>query len=181
MSFWKPHPNSKALAIFSSKCLLRRAVAKWGFPWWFSGKQSTCQCRRRGFNPGVGKIPWKRAGQSTAVFSLGKPHGQRSLTVHGVTKTWTRLSNQTITTPTWLSRYQVGQLVFSAWHPGTALLGNDQHGFSFQKSGLCEHDKDVHQAGCLAEASVGPEQLSREPLWCHSICHLPEQSLTRGY
>ena len=26
-------------------------------PWWFSGKESTCQCRRHGFNPWSGKIP----------------------------------------------------------------------------------------------------------------------------
>ena len=29
-------------------------------PWWVSGKESACQCRRRGFNPWVGKIPWRR-------------------------------------------------------------------------------------------------------------------------
>ena len=22
-----------------------------GFPWWLSGKESACQCRRHGFNP----------------------------------------------------------------------------------------------------------------------------------
>ena len=26
-------------------------------PWWLSGKESACQCRRRGFDPWVGKIP----------------------------------------------------------------------------------------------------------------------------
>ena len=29
-------------------------------PWWLSGKESTCQCRRCEFNPWVGKIPWRR-------------------------------------------------------------------------------------------------------------------------
>ena len=29
----------------------------WGLPWWFSGKESACQCRRRGFNPWSGRIP----------------------------------------------------------------------------------------------------------------------------
>ena len=28
----------------------------WGLPWWFSGKESICQCRRLGFNPWVEKI-----------------------------------------------------------------------------------------------------------------------------
>ena len=32
-----------------------------------------------GFNPWVGKIPWKRAQQPTPVFLPGKSHGQRSL------------------------------------------------------------------------------------------------------
>ena len=49
-----------------------------GLPWWFSGKES-CQCRRRGFEPWVGKIPWRSKWQPTPVFSPGKFHGQRSL------------------------------------------------------------------------------------------------------
>ena len=28
-----------------------------GLPWWLSGKESTCQCRRHRFNPWSGKIP----------------------------------------------------------------------------------------------------------------------------
>ena len=28
-----------------------------GLSWWLSGKESTCQCRKCGFNPWVGKIP----------------------------------------------------------------------------------------------------------------------------
>ena len=28
-----------------------------GLPWWLSGKESTCQCRRHGFCPWSGKIP----------------------------------------------------------------------------------------------------------------------------
>ena len=47
-----------------------------------SGKESACQCRRSnrsGFNPWLGKIPWRRKGQPTLVFSPGKSHGQRSL------------------------------------------------------------------------------------------------------
>ena len=36
-------------------------------------------CRKRGFDPGVGKIPWRRKWQPTLVFLPGKSHGQRSL------------------------------------------------------------------------------------------------------
>ena len=50
-----------------------------GLPRWLSGKESTCQCRRHGFSPWVGKIPWRRKWQLTAVFLPGESHGQRSL------------------------------------------------------------------------------------------------------
>ena len=49
-----------------------------GLPWWFSGKEPACQCRRCAFNPWVGKIPWRRKWQLTPVFLPGKSHGQRS-------------------------------------------------------------------------------------------------------
>ena len=37
------------------------------------------QCRRPGFNPWVGKIPWRRKWQPTPVLLPGKFHGLRSL------------------------------------------------------------------------------------------------------
>ena len=51
-------------------------------PKWLSGKEFTCQCRRCrkcGFDPCVGKIPWKRTWQPTPVCVPGKSHRQRSL------------------------------------------------------------------------------------------------------
>ena len=59
--------------------------------------------------------PWRRKWQSTPVLLPGKSHGQRSLvgyTVHGVTKSWTRLSNFAFTF-TWPAN--LGQ--------GSSLLG----------------------------------------------------------
>ena len=50
-----------------------------GLSWWFSGKESACQCRRCGFDLWVGKIPWRRKQQPTPVFLPGEFHGQRSL------------------------------------------------------------------------------------------------------
>ena len=53
-----------------------------GFPSGTSGKAPTCQCRRykrRGFNPWVRKIPWRRAWQLTPVFLPREIHGQKSL------------------------------------------------------------------------------------------------------
>ena len=48
-------------------------------PRWCSGKESTCQCRKLGFDPWVRNIPWRRKWQPTPVFLPGKSHRQRSL------------------------------------------------------------------------------------------------------
>ena len=50
------------------------------FPWWFSGKESACQCRRHR----VRKSPWRRKRQSTSVFLSGKCHGSRSLVCYSL-------------------------------------------------------------------------------------------------
>ena len=42
-----------------------------GLTWWFSGKESACQSRRHGFDPWVGKIPWRRKWQPALVFLTG--------------------------------------------------------------------------------------------------------------
>ena len=52
------------------------------FPGGPSGKEPTCQCRRlkrHGFDPWIGKIPWRRKLQSTLVFLPTESHRQRSL------------------------------------------------------------------------------------------------------
>ena len=41
-----------------------------GLPWWLSGEEPTCQCRSHVFDPQVGKIPWRRKWQPTAVCQL---------------------------------------------------------------------------------------------------------------
>ena len=71
-----------------------------GLPWWLSGKEPTCQCRRCRSNPWVRKIPWRRKWQPIPVFLPGKSHGQRSLVgyLHEVTKSWTWLSDWTTAT-----------------------------------------------------------------------------------
>ena len=43
-----------------------------GLPWWLSGKESACKCRIHRFDPWVGKIPWRRAGQPTPAFFPGE-------------------------------------------------------------------------------------------------------------
>ena len=53
------------------------------------------QCRRCGFDPWVGKIPWRRKWRPTPVLLPGKFHGLRSLVGYspGVAKSRTRLSD----------------------------------------------------------------------------------------
>ena len=44
-----------------------------------SGKEPACQCRRckrHGFDPWVGKIPWRRARSLSPIFLPGDSHGQ---------------------------------------------------------------------------------------------------------
>ena len=53
-----------------------------GFPGGVRNKDPASQGRRYkrwGFDPWVGKIPWRRAWQPTPVFLPGESHGQRSL------------------------------------------------------------------------------------------------------
>jgi hypothetical protein len=50
-----------------------------GLPRWLNSKApSAVKCRRHGFEPWVGKIPWRRAWQPTQIFLPWKSHGQKS-------------------------------------------------------------------------------------------------------
>ena len=73
--FWKLYiiTKMKEIVIKISPIWSQRLL------WCFSGKESTCQCRRREFDPWVGKIPWRKAWQPPPVFLPGKSHGQRRL------------------------------------------------------------------------------------------------------
>ena len=63
--------------------LIPRPSGDLGLPKWLSGKENACQwrifCRRRRFDPHIGKIPWRSKWQPTPVFLTGESHGQRSL------------------------------------------------------------------------------------------------------
>ena len=66
------------------KSLVYSPIKSWnylcvGLSQWLSSKESTCQCRRHGFDHWVKKIPWKTKWQPIQVFLSGKSHGQRSL------------------------------------------------------------------------------------------------------
>ena len=64
------------------------------YPGGASGKESACQrrtCKRRGFHPWVGKIPWSRKWQPTPVLFPAESQGQRSLgaIVNWASESWT--------------------------------------------------------------------------------------------
>ena len=46
-----------------------------GLPRWLTGKESFCQCRRRGRDPWVGKVFWRRKWQHAPVFLPEQSHG----------------------------------------------------------------------------------------------------------
>ena len=83
----KPTPTLNIISKWASWLLptwslFGRYHFAWRFPKGLSVKESTCQCRSRwrcGFDPWVGKIPWRRKQQPTPVFLPGESHGHRSL------------------------------------------------------------------------------------------------------
>ena len=52
-------------------------------PWWLRWLRIRLQCKKPGFNPWVGKIPWRRKWQPTPVFLPGESHGQSRLVGNG--------------------------------------------------------------------------------------------------
>ena len=72
-------PSSWADMVSGCVCETGIRLASERLPWWLSGKESTCQCRRHGFHPWVGKIPQRRKWQPTPVFLPGTSHGQKRL------------------------------------------------------------------------------------------------------
>ena len=75
---------------FTVRCILKFSLNQFncnnlnvschvGLSRWLSGKESTCQCRRFGFDLLVGKILWRKKWQPTPVFPREESHGQRSL------------------------------------------------------------------------------------------------------
>ena len=76
-----------------------REYQRKGFPGGAEVKSICLQCGRPGFDPWVGKIPWRRKWQPTPVFLPGESHGWRSLVGYSpqVAKNQTQLSNFTFT------------------------------------------------------------------------------------
>ena len=84
LCFPEPHSPTEHKGLLSPELLFCQLCLTFlgGLSRWHCGKESGCQCwrcKRRGFDPWVGKIPWRRAWQPTPVLLPGESHGQRSL------------------------------------------------------------------------------------------------------
>ena len=115
---WQPTPvflpgESKGRGSLVGCCLWGRAESdttevtwQWQyrcfhecFPGGTSGKEPTCQGRRWGFSPWVGKIPWRRARQPTPVILPGespwteKPGRLQSIGLQRVRHDWRDLAH----------------------------------------------------------------------------------------
>ena len=99
-------------------------AAIWGseLPWWLSGKESACSAGELGSVPGLGRSLGGGNGNPLQYSCLRNPvdRGAWQGTVHGVAKSWTRLSTHTHThththknsshTDTNLSAHKTGEL-----------------------------------------------------------------------
>ena len=109
-----------------------------GLPWWLSGEES-CQCRRYGFNPWVGKTPWRRKWQPIPVFLSGESHGQRSLA--GYSPWSCKESDTTEVTKQQQTLQQQAPGVFNGWNRRISLLSK---GPLFLGFALCEISGNTH-------------------------------------
>ena len=62
-------------------------------PRWLSGRESPRQCRRCGFHPKVGKIPWRKVAAHSSVLAwkipwMEEPGGLQSVGCQGVGHDW---------------------------------------------------------------------------------------------
>ena len=67
-----PSPDFRLFLFFAS-------LRPEGLPRWHAGRESACKCEKPGFDPLVGKIPWRREWHPTPGFLPRKSRGQRSL------------------------------------------------------------------------------------------------------
>ena len=94
-----------------------------GFPGGNSGKEPVGQCRRykrHGFDPWVGKSPWRRAWQPTPVFMPRESRGQRSLV--GYSPWGCKESDRTEPT---LACTHIQYLSFSVWLISLSIMSQN--------------------------------------------------------
>ena len=75
--------------------LLQKSVLWLGLPWWLRQKRIFLQYKRPGFNPlGWEDFLKKRMATHSSILAWRSPWTKEPTTVHGVTKSLTRLSNK---------------------------------------------------------------------------------------
>ena len=86
---------SLTFPTWNSTVLMPYSKIYMGLPWQLSGKESTCHCRRLGFDLWVRKIPWRKKGNPVQHSCLGNPMAREAwqVTVHGVAKSQTQLND----------------------------------------------------------------------------------------
>ena len=68
---WTPY----TISLLSRVNIVRLLTSQFGLPWWLSWKRICLHCRRPGFDPWVGKIPWRLEWLFTPVSWAGEFHG----------------------------------------------------------------------------------------------------------
>ena len=63
--------------------MIRMKLTSSRLPWWLKWYRICLQYGRPGFDPWVGKIPWRREWLPTLIFLSAEFHGQRSLAGYG--------------------------------------------------------------------------------------------------
>ena len=84
------------LASISFLFIFYLSRVDFGFSWWFSSKESTCNAGDKGSNPGSGRFPAEGNGNPFQYYCLGNPMDREAwwAPVRGVTS-WTHLSMHT--------------------------------------------------------------------------------------
>ena len=89
---WMPYISFSCLITLdkSSSTTLKHWM---GLPRWIGGKEATCQCRRCGFNPSVGKIPGSGTRSSILAWETPWTEDPGGIPSMGLQKSQTWLSN----------------------------------------------------------------------------------------
>ena len=145
-------PKNKVPRPYSILFLLRKSMAAkpgiigyhmalLGVPGDATGKEPTWQCRRHkrhGFDPWVGKIPWRRSQQPTPVFLPGESHGQKSL---------------------------AGYSPWSCKELDTTAVGLAQHSTAHKESKKSPHGRLKNCFRCFFYPSLNLCPLSSDQMW----------------
>ena len=126
-----------------------------GLTWWCGGTEPASQCRRYGFHPWIGKIPWKRKWQPTPAFLPGESHGQRNLV--GYSPWDCKKSEMTDPPPT--HTHHISPPISSRLH-GTRTLpdGENSPGIRFA------HTVFEHEEASVDPGAVRPGTVTYQPL-----------------